>query len=85
MAKLTDKSVNGTSFYDTTIKTTLKGHVLLARHEQYTVRIEVVPPATRESENGPIRAVVRLTTDLQRKLLPMFQGRENWVFGELSG
>ena len=61
----------------TTIKTTLKGNVLLARHEQYTVRIEVVPPATRESENGPIRAVVRLTTDLQRKLLPMFQGRGN--------
>lgn len=61
----------------TTIKTTLKGNALLARHEQYTVRIEVAPPATRESENGPIRAVVRMTTDLQRKLLPMFQGREN--------
>ena len=61
----------------TTIKTTLKGKTLLARHEQYTVRIEVVPPATRESENGPIRAVVRMTTDLQKKLLPMFQGREN--------
>jgi hypothetical protein len=61
----------------TTIKTTLKGNFLLARHEQYTVRIEVVPPATRESENGPIRAVVCMTTDLQKKLLPMFKGREN--------
>lgn len=82
--KKTDRNPLGVPLEDlqamlapTTIKTTLKGHVLLARHEQYTVRIEVVPPATRESENGPIRAVVRLTTDLQRKLLPMFQGREN--------
>ena len=61
----------------TTIKTTLKGNILTARHEQYTVRIEVVSPATRESENGLIRAVVRMTTDLQKKLLPMFQGQEN--------
>jgi hypothetical protein len=60
----------------TTIKTTLKGNVLLARHEQYTVRIEVVPPTNRESENGPIRAVVRITTDLQREILPMFEGQE---------
>jgi len=44
----------------TSIKASLKGHTLTARHEHYTTRIEVVPPETRESENGPIRAVVRM-------------------------
>jgi hypothetical protein len=48
----------------TTIKTSLKGDALIAQHEHYAMRIEVVPPATRESENGPIRAVVRMITEL---------------------
>jgi hypothetical protein len=63
----------------TTIKTTLKGNVLTARHEQYTVRIEVVSPATRESENGLIRAVVCMTTDLRAI------GRAHWqVVGRVT-
>jgi hypothetical protein len=59
----------------TTIKATLKGDALIAQHEHYTIRIEVVPPAVRESENGPIRAVVRLITELPAPLLTMFRGR----------
>jgi hypothetical protein len=60
----------------TSIEASLKGESLIARHEQYAVRIDVVPPAMRESENGPIRAVVRLTTDLPAPLMSMFRGRE---------
>jgi hypothetical protein len=60
----------------TSIKTSLQGNTLLARHEHYTIRVEVVPPRARESENGPIRAVVRLTTDLPRPVLLLFHGRE---------
>jgi hypothetical protein len=32
----------------TSIEASLKGNTLTARHEQYTIRIEVVPPATSE-------------------------------------
>jgi len=60
----------------TSVKATRKDNALLVKHEHYTVRVEVVPPEVRESENGPIRAVVRLIADLPAPLLPMFQGRE---------
>ena len=60
----------------TSIKASLKGESLIARHEQYVIRIDVVPPALRESENGPIRAVDRMTTDLPAPLMSMFRGRE---------
>ena len=43
--------------HPTSIKASLKGNTLTARHEHYSIRIEVVPPETRESENGLIRAV----------------------------
>lgn len=60
----------------TTIKASLKGDALIAQHEHYAMRIEVVPPATRESENGPIRAVVRMITELPAPLMSMFRGNE---------
>ena len=60
----------------TSIKTTLIENALIARHEHYTIRIEVVPPETRISENGAIRAVVRMVTELPKRILPMFEGRE---------
>jgi hypothetical protein len=60
----------------TTIKATLKGNALIAQHEHYAIRIEVVPPATRESENGPIRAVVRMITELPAPLMSVFGGKE---------
>ena len=60
----------------TSIKTSLVGNVLLAKHEHYKIRIEVVPPANRESENGPIQAVIRMVTELPAPILTMFRGRE---------
>ena len=60
----------------TSIKASRKGNTLTARHEHYTIRIEVVPPETRESENGPIRAVVRMITELPKPILTLFQGKE---------
>jgi hypothetical protein len=50
--------------HPTSINASLDGTALIARHELYTMRIEVVPPENRESENGPIRAVVRVTSEL---------------------
>jgi hypothetical protein len=60
----------------TSIKVTRKDNALLAHHEHYTIRIEVVPPEVRETENGPIKAVVRLITDLPKPVLALFQGHE---------
>ena len=60
----------------TSIEASLKGNALIARHEHYTIRIEVVPPATRDSEYGPIRAVVRMITELPKPLLALFHGKE---------
>ncbi len=60
----------------TSIKARLEGSTLVARHEHYTVRVEVVSPENRESENGAIRAVVRLITDLPKNILDMFKGKE---------
>jgi hypothetical protein len=63
----------------TTIKASLKGNALLARHEHYTTRVEVVPPATRETEDGPIKAVVRITTELPKQLSGFFKKPEATV------
>jgi len=52
----------------TSIKTKLEGSTLVARHKQYTIRTEAMPPEVRESENGPIRAVIRMTTDMPKQL-----------------
>lgn len=60
----------------TSIKASLEGNSITARHEHYTIRIEVVPPENRESENGPIRAVVRMITQLPKPILALFQGKE---------
>jgi hypothetical protein len=46
------------------IKTKLAGSILLARFHHYTTRIEVVPPENHETKDVPIRAVVRVTTEL---------------------
>jgi len=60
----------------TSIKASLKDNVLAARHEHFTTRIEVVPPEDRESENGPIQAVVRIVTELPAPLQAMLRGNE---------
>jgi hypothetical protein len=60
----------------TSIRASLKGNTLRARHEHYTTCIEVVPPAVGESENGSIRAVVRMITELPKPILTLFQSKE---------
>ncbi|MBC7548723.1 MAG: hypothetical protein H7224_08820 [Polaromonas sp.] len=60
----------------TSIRATRLGNALIARHEHYTIRIEVVPPESRESVNGAIRAVVRMVTELPKPLVDLFQGKE---------
>jgi hypothetical protein len=57
----------------TSIKASLDGDTLVARHEHYTIRTEVVPPENREAENRPIRAVVRMTTELPRQVIELFK------------
>lgn len=57
----------------TSIKGHLDGNALVARHEHYTTRIEVVPPVKRQSENGPIRAVVRIISELPNPVREFFK------------
>jgi hypothetical protein len=60
----------------TTIKASLKGNALIARHDHYTTRVEVVPPAIRDTEDGPIKAVVRITTEVPKQLSEFFKKPE---------
>lgn len=57
----------------TSIKAILQDNALIAKHEHYTVRIDVIPPENVESENGPIRAVVRVTTELPHQVIELFK------------
>lgn len=61
----------------TTIKARRQGdNILLAKHDHYTVKVEVVPADERESENGPIRAVVQITSELPAQIRQVFSGKE---------
>jgi hypothetical protein len=62
----------------TSIKASLKGSTLVAKHEHYTIRAEVVPPANH-TEDSPIRAVVRMTTDLPKPVAGMFNDPESTI------
>ncbi len=48
----------------TSIKAHIEGNVLIAREGHYITRVEVIPPEIRGSENLPVRAVVRIKTDI---------------------
>lgn len=60
----------------TTIKASMDGDTLVAQHEHYKVCVEVIPPTTRESKNGPIKAVVRVISELPKPFLQLFAGKE---------
>ncbi|NQV72247.1 hypothetical protein HQ496_03915 [bacterium] len=68
----------------TSIKASLKGNILTAQHEHYRIKIEVISPQSPESENGPMRAVVRLITELPRAVLSLFQGKEAEVTSDIN-
>lgn len=57
----------------TSIRARLEGNALVARHEHYDVRVEVVPPEHRESDSGPIRAVVRVLAELPAPMRVLFE------------
>lgn len=59
----------------TSLKISRDADALIARHDHYTTRVEVVPPADCESENGPIRAVVRVVTELPSTVASLFRDR----------
>lgn len=59
-----------------TIKASIEGSSLLAKHEHFTTKVEVLPPDPGAESDEPIRAVVRLTTELPRPLQAMMKGRE---------
>lgn len=63
----------------TAIRTTLEDDTLIARHEHYDVRIQVLAPDAEEEGAGgddSIRAVLRLTADLPEPVLELFRGTE---------
>lgn len=59
----------------TTIKANIVGNTLIAQHEHYRVTVEVVPPEVRETEDGPIRAVVRIKSGFPKPILEQFGGK----------
>jgi hypothetical protein len=63
----------------TSIDASIKGDTLVARHEHYTTRVDVVSAEDPDSENGPIQAVVRVTTTLPEQLAELFQSPESAV------
>src|SRR5271165_7161155 len=60
----------------TSIKASLEGSTLVARHEHYTTRIEVAAPETGLSGSGRIRAVVRMMTELPTQILELYKEPE---------
>ena len=69
----------------TSIKATLQDNVLLARHEHYTIRIEVVSPDEIDSVDEPIQAVVRMVTELPASFEWFFNGREASAVAACNG
>src|SRR4029453_8341902 len=51
------------------------GDSVVVKHQNFTSRIDVVPPTNRESEIGAIRAVVRVKTELPEKFARIFAER----------
>ena len=52
----------------TTLETSRDGDALVVGHEKLVSRVEVIPPANPETEDGPISAVVTIKTPLPEEL-----------------
>jgi hypothetical protein len=59
-----------------TIKASIEGNSLLAKHDHYTTHVEVVPPDRGSGSDEPIKAVVRVVTELPEPIQKMMCGRE---------
>lgn len=60
----------------TSIKAGIQDNALIARHDNYVVRIDVVPPEKGTFVKNEIQAVVRLTSELPPPLMSMLRGNE---------
>ena len=56
----------------TNLNVSRDGDALIARHDGLATRVEVVPPANPESENGPIKAVIQITSELPTETAQIF-------------
>lgn len=55
------------------IKCKRDGDALIAVHRHYSIRVEVVPPDEGEAESGPIKAVVRVVTELPQPICTLLE------------
>jgi hypothetical protein len=67
-----------------TIKASIEGNALLAKHDHYTTRVEVVPPDRGAGSDEPIKAVVRVVTELPGPIQKMMRGREAEMFAAFN-
>lgn len=58
-----------------TIEVREEGDVLLARHEHYTNRIEVVPPGQAAPADPPSLGMLKVTTDVPAAVTDVLRGR----------
>ena len=57
---------------DTSLSAKQDGDSVIVGHQNFTSRIDIVPPTNRESANFPIKVVVQVKTELPEKLEAMF-------------
>lgn len=57
----------------TTLKVSRVGDTLIAKHEQFTTRVEVSAPETAETVDGKISAIVSIRTDFKPELSALLQ------------
>ncbi len=69
----------------TTLKAAIVGNTLIAQHEQYKVTVEVIPPEVRGTEDGPIRAVVRIKSGIPKAILDQLGGKLEGLPAALNG
>ena len=55
------------------IKVNIVGNTLIAKHEHYETRLDVVPPDNLDAESDAIKAVVRIVTKLPVSLETLFK------------
>lgn len=55
------------------IRASINGNFLIAQHHNYKVQLEVITPKIRQSENGLIKAVILITSEIPTQLLSIFE------------
>jgi len=63
----------------TSLSARIEGDALIATHEHYETRVDVTSPEKRSAANGPIRAVVRITSAVPTEIQSMIDGPDKVV------